>query len=146
MDSQESSPTLQFKSINPSTPRRPNGPTLTYICGCWKNHSFDYLNISNPFFISISVFASNIYFLFFSFLFPSLHMLPIYSCMLSTLSIIAPSIFIILAVQFLSHVRVFATPWTAANQASLSFIISWNLLKLMSIESAIPSNHLVHLY
>ena len=35
------------------------------------------------------------------------------------------------------------TPWTAAHQASLSFTISWNLLKLMSIESMIPSNHLI---
>ena len=36
-----------------------------------------------------------------------------------------------------------ATPWTAACQASLSFTISWSLLKLMSIESVMPSNHLV---
>ena len=35
------------------------------------------------------------------------------------------------------------TPWTAARQASLSFIISWNLLKLMSIELVMPSNHLI---
>ena len=35
------------------------------------------------------------------------------------------------------------TPWTAAHQASLSFTISWSLLKLMSIESMMPSNHLV---
>ena len=35
-----------------------------------------------------------------------------------------------------------ATPWTAVHQASLSFIISWNLLKLTSIESVMPSNHL----
>ena len=35
-----------------------------------------------------------------------------------------------------------ATTWTAAHQASLSFTISWNLLKLMSIESVMPSNHL----
>ena len=35
------------------------------------------------------------------------------------------------------------TPWTVASQASLSFTISWNLLKLMSIESVIPSNHLI---
>ena len=34
-------------------------------------------------------------------------------------------------------------PWTAAHQASLSFTISWSLLKLMSIESVIPSNHLI---
>ena len=38
------------------------------------------------------------------------------------------------AVQLLSHVRLFATPWTAAYQASLSFTISWSLLKLMPIE------------
>ena len=36
-----------------------------------------------------------------------------------------------------------AIPWTAAHQASLSFTISWSLLKLMSIESVMPSNHLV---
>ena len=36
-----------------------------------------------------------------------------------------------------------ATPWTTARQASLSIIISWNLLKLMSIESVMPSNHLI---
>ena len=35
------------------------------------------------------------------------------------------------------------TPWTAAHQASLSFTISWSLLKLMSIESVMPSNHLI---
>ena len=35
------------------------------------------------------------------------------------------------------------TPWTAAHQASLSFTISWSLLKLMSIESMMPSNHLI---
>ena len=38
---------------------------------------------------------------------------------------------------------VFATPWTAAHQASLSFTISWSLLKLVSIESVMPSNHLI---
>ena len=47
------------------------------------------------------------------------------------------------SVQSLSHVRLFATPWTAAFQASLSITNSWSLLKLMSIESVIPSNHLV---
>ena len=49
----------------------------------------------------------------------------------------------IVVVQLLSHVRLFATPWTAARQASLSFTISQSLLKLMSIESVIPSNHLI---
>ena len=47
-----------------------------------------------------------------------------------------------LVVQSFSHVWLFATPWTAALQASLSFTISWNLLKLMSIELVMPSNHL----
>ena len=42
-----------------------------------------------------------------------------------------------------SHVWLFATPWTAACQASLSFTIPRSLLKLMSIESVMPSNHLV---
>ena len=46
-------------------------------------------------------------------------------------------------VQSLSRVWLFATPWTVAHQASLSFTISWSLLKLMSIESVMPSNHLI---
>ena len=46
------------------------------------------------------------------------------------------------SVQLLSRVRLFATPWTAARQASLSFTISRSLLSLMSIESVMPSNHL----
>ena len=46
-------------------------------------------------------------------------------------------------VQLLSHVRLFATPWTAARQVSLSFTISWSLLKLMSIELVMPSNCLI---
>ena len=47
------------------------------------------------------------------------------------------------SVQSLSRVRLFATPWTAASQASLSFINTWSLLKLMSIELVMPSNHLI---
>ena len=47
------------------------------------------------------------------------------------------------SVQSLSHVRLFATPWTAACQASLSITNSWSILKLMSIESVMPSNHLI---
>ena len=46
-------------------------------------------------------------------------------------------------VQSLSHIRLFATPWTAAHQASLSFTISQSLLKLMFIELVMPSNHLI---
>ena len=48
-----------------------------------------------------------------------------------------------ISVQSLSYVRLFATPWTAAHQASLSNINSWSLLKLMCIESVMPSNHLI---
>ena len=47
------------------------------------------------------------------------------------------------SVQPLSQVQLFVTPWTAAHQASLSFTISWSLLKLTSIESVMPSNHLI---
>ena len=47
------------------------------------------------------------------------------------------------SVQSLSCVRLFATPWTAAHQASLSITNSRSLLKLMSIESVMPSNHLI---
>ena len=45
--------------------------------------------------------------------------------------------------QSCSHVWLFATPWTAAGQFSLSFSISWSLLKLKSIESMMSSNHLI---
>ena len=47
------------------------------------------------------------------------------------------------SVQSLSHVRLFATPWTAACQASLSITSSLSLLKLTSIESVMTSNHLI---
>ena len=47
------------------------------------------------------------------------------------------------SVQSLSHVQLFATPWTAAWQASLSITNSRSLLKLTSIESVMPSNHLI---
>ena len=52
-------------------------------------------------------------------------------------------LYILCSVQLLSHVRLFVIPWTAACLASLSFTISWSLLRLMSIESVMPSNHLV---
>ena len=46
-------------------------------------------------------------------------------------------------VQLLSSVQLFVTPRTAASQASVSFTIFWSLLKLTSIESVMPSNHLI---
>ena len=48
----------------------------------------------------------------------------------------------VVAVKSFSHVQLFATPWTAARQASLSITIFQSLLKLMSIESLMPSSHL----
>ena len=50
------------------------------------------------------------------------------------------------SVQLLSRVRFFVTPWTAVDQASLSITNSWSLLKLMSIESVMPFNHLILCY
>ena len=54
-----------------------------------------------------------------------------------------PSEFVLSSVQSLSPVRLFATPWTAACQASLSIITSQSLLKFMFINSVMPSNHLI---
>ena len=56
------------------------------------------------------------------------------------------SITIVSSVQSLSRVRLFVTPWTAARQASLSITNSQSLLKLMSIELVMPSNHLIFCY
>ena len=53
------------------------------------------------------------------------------------------SLWVFISVQSLSRVQHFVTPWTAARQASLSITSFWSLLKLMSIESVMPSNHLI---
>ena len=50
---------------------------------------------------------------------------------------------VLVSIQYLSRVQLFVTPWTAEHQASLSITNSWSLLKLMSIESVMPSNHLI---
>ena len=50
---------------------------------------------------------------------------------------------VVVVVQSVSHIWLSVTPWTAACQASLSFTISQSLLKLKSIESVMPSNHLI---
>ena len=47
------------------------------------------------------------------------------------------------SVHSLHHVQLFTTPWTAAQQASLSITNSWSLLKLMSTELVMPSNHII---
>ena len=69
---------------------------------------------------------------------PSLYNCSMYSCYLFLISSALFS-----SVQPLSRIQLFATPWTAARQASLSITNSWSSLKLMSIESVIPSNHLI---
>ena len=60
----------------------------------------------------------------------------------NALSVLLIADFVVI-VKLLSHVRRFVTPWTAACQSSLSFTICQSLLKLMFIESVMPSNHLI---
>ena len=50
---------------------------------------------------------------------------------------------LVIVIQWLSCVWLFATPWTAAYHASVSFTVSWSLLKLLSMELVMPSNHLI---
>ena len=54
-----------------------------------------------------------------------------------------PGAFGVSSVELLSCVQLFVTPWTAARQTSLSITNSWSLLKLMSIASVMPSDHLI---
>ena len=49
----------------------------------------------------------------------------------------------VVVIQLLSHFQLFVTQWTTAHQASLSFTVSWSLLRFMSIESVMLSNHLI---
>ena len=49
----------------------------------------------------------------------------------------------LISIQLLSHVQLFVTSWTAVGQTSLFIANSWSLFKLMSIESVMPSNHLI---
>ena len=66
------------------------------------------------------------------------------ACSLWTIFLIfLEHLFCFSSVQSLSHVRLFASPWTAACQASLSITNSWSLLKLTSIKLVMPSNHLI---
>ena len=63
-----------------------------------------------------------------------------FTCMSSTYQSYG---FVVVVFQLLSHVQLFVTPWTTSDKASLSFTISQSLLKLMSIESVMPFNHLI---
>ena len=61
--------------------------------------------------------------------------------LISNSQLLVPNLLFV--VQSLSRVQLFATPWTAAHQASLSFTVFQSLLKFMSIESVMPSSHLI---
>ena len=73
----------------------------------------------------------------------------LYFCVVSLLRLFYHSLLLtfikcfVVVVQSLSHVQFFVTPWTAACQTSLSFAIFLSLIKLMSIELVMPSNHLI---
>ena len=68
----------------------------------------------------------------------------LYSALASTLTLNKDSVSTsVIVVQLLNHVRLFATPWTTACQASLSITSSWSPPKPMSIEQMMPSNHLI---
>ena len=67
----------------------------------------------------------------------------LYGFLLKSFSSMSPIQMILSLVQSLSCVQLFATPWTATHQASLSFTISQNLLKLVSFELVMPFNHLI---
>ena len=66
----------------------------------------------------------------------------IHNVMFKTINVSLDSVSYCCSVHSLSHVRLFVTPWTAARQASMSFI-SQSLFKLMSIEAVMPSNHVI---
>ena len=67
----------------------------------------------------------------------------LHSSVLTILCSLKYWLILLLFSQSLSHIWLFAAPWTAAYQASLSFTITHSLLKLMSIKSEMPSNHLI---
>ena len=73
---------------------------------------------------------------------PRSHHPPSASFVVSFFCVHPPALYIVV-VQTLSPVQLFAIPWTAARQPPLSFTISWSLLKFMSIESVMLSNHLI---
>ena len=114
-------------------------PTLTSIYDYWKNHSFDYMDLCWQSLIRTSL------------IHPLRLRPPSLCCEDSPLHGSLPCFLhlnrvsfsdVVVVVQSLSCVRFFETPWTTGHEASLSFTISQSLLKLMSIELVIPSNHL----
>ena len=73
-------------------------------------------------------------------IFPSLKIIVSVFCSCSSWNCFALAFIVF---QLLSRIQLLVTPWTAARQTILSFTISWSLLKLMSIELVMPSNHLI---
>ena len=112
---------LVFRHPGSLTPTPPSVPILAIFCGQPK----PYLSHRN---VSAASFH-NTCFLFYM--------------TLDKLRLPSPECF---AVQLLSCVWLFATPWTAACQASLSFTISWSLLKFISIESVMLAKYLIDLF
>ena len=119
----------------------------SYVFKCWE--------FSLRSFITNSLLPENLLFFFFWFFYyldgelPSFDFLILYFlfCCFVLFSQVIYSILLNTAqfssIQSLSWVRLFATPWTAANQAPLSITNSRSLLKLMSVELVMPSNHLI---
>jgi len=106
--------------------------SLAFLCGKLLNYSFSPFVMSVQFFIFPWVSFASCVFLGVCLLYGSY---PYFQH-------VAFSCFSLVS-QSLSCIQLFATPWTAAHQASLSITNSWSLLKLMSIESVMPSNHLI---
>ena len=131
-DSQESSLTPQFKSSNSLAVSFLYSPTLTSIHDYWKKHSFDEKDICWQSTVSAFLMLSRLVIVFL----PRSKRL-----LISWLQ--SPSAVIFSSVQSLSRVRLFATPWIAWHQASLSITNSRSSLKLMSIELVMPSSHLI---
>ena len=116
---------MAVSQISQTTWPKPNSPTLLLFSllhnSKWHRHSFS---------CSRQILESLLMPLFFSHL----------AFNLSTNLISLSSKY---SVQSLIHIRLLATPWTVAHQASWSIANSWSLLKLMSIESVMPSNHII---
>ena len=119
-DSQESSPTPQFKTIDSSL--------LSFFTA---QLSHPYMTTGKTIALTRQTFLGKVMSL------PSLKKMASKLC--SAVRIIK----VFSSVQSLSRVQLFATPWTAAHQASLSITNSQSLLKFMSIQSVMPSNHLI---
>ena len=124
---------------------RASASSKVTVAGNGKHH----LSTSSPFFSFPMLSPALLFSPAFSFLWPFhlLSHLPFHAShpnlylILSVLSVLAWSR--LSSVQVFSHIRLFATSWTAARQASLSITNSQILLKLMSIESVVPSNCLI---